>query len=125
MYLKTKYKPYFYADFEVKYMLQITQRRQESTLIAVYTGELDHHAARAAIEQTEDLLVLFPCEKLVLDLSELTFMDSSGLAVVLHLHRTCARSGREFAVRGTPPQPMRVFEAAGLPQVMIFERGKE
>lgn len=106
-------------------MLQITQRRQEGTLIAVYTGELDHHAARAAIEQTEDLLVLFPCEKLVLDLSELTFMDSSGLAVVQHLYRTCARSGREFAVRGTPPQPMRVFEAAGLPQVMVFERGKE
>ena len=72
-------------------MLQITQRRQEGTLIAVYTGELDHHAAREAIEQTEDLLVLFPCEKLVLDLSELTFMDSSGLAVVLHLYRTCAR----------------------------------
>ena len=78
-------------------MLQITQRRQEGTLIAVYTGELDHHAARAAIEQTEDLLVLFPCEKLVLDLSELTFMDSSGLAVVLHLYRTCARSGRRSA----------------------------
>ena len=55
----------------------------------------------------------------------MTFMDSSGLAVVLHLYRTCARSGREFAVRGTPPQPMRVFEAAGLPQVMVFERGKE
>ena len=28
-------------------MLQITQRRQDGTLIAVYTGELDHHAARA------------------------------------------------------------------------------
>ena len=105
-------------------MLQITQRRQEGTLIAVYTGELDHHAARAAIEQTEDLLVLFPCEKLVLDLSGLTFMDSSGLAVVLHLHRTCARCGYDFVVRGAPPQPMRVFEAAGLPQVMLFERGK-
>ena len=106
-------------------MLQITQRRQEGTLIAVYTGELDHHAARAAIEQTEDLLVLFPCEKLVLDLAELTFMDRSGLAVVLHQYRTCARSGRELEVTGTPPQPMRVFEAAGLPQVMVFERGKE
>ena len=106
-------------------MLQITQKEQEGTLTALYAGELDHHAAQLAIEQTEDLLVLFPCTKLVLDLSGLTFMDSSGLAVVLHLYRTCARSRREFAVRGAPPQPMRVFEAAGLPQVMVFERGED
>ena len=105
-------------------MLQITQKEKDGTLTASYLGELDHHAARPAIEQTEDLLVLFPCGRLVLDLSGLTFMDSSGLAVVLYLHRTCARSGRDFIVRGTPPQPMRVFEAAGLPQVMVFERGE-
>ena len=105
-------------------MLQITQAEQDGTLTISLTGELDHHAARAAIGQAEDLLVLYPCEKLVLDLSGLTFMDSSGLAVVLHLHRTCARCGYDFVVRGTPPQPMRVFDAAGLPQVMIFERGE-
>lgn len=90
----------------------------------MYTGELTimQHGGQLTDRGSAGL---FPCEKLVLDLSELTFMDSSGLAVVLHLYRTCARSGREFAVRGTPPQPMRVFEAAGLPQVMVFERGKE
>lgn len=105
-------------------MLHITQAERDGTLMISLSGELDHHAARAAIEQVEDLLVLYPCEKLILNLSGLTFMDSSGLAVVLHLHRTCARSGYEFIVRGAPPQPMRVFEAAGLPQVMIFERGE-
>ena len=105
-------------------MLHITQSECGGTLTVALAGELDHHAAREAIEQAEDLLVLYPCEKLVLNLSGLTFMDSSGLAVVLHLHRTCARSGCDFVVRGTPPQPMRVFEAAGLPQVMIFERGE-
>ena len=104
-------------------MLHITQSECGGTLTVALAGELDHHAAREAIEQAEDLLVLYPCEKLVLNLSGLTFMDSSGLAVVLHLHRTCARSGREFVVRGAPPQPMRVFEASGLPQVMVFERG--
>ncbi|MDO5142002.1 MAG: STAS domain-containing protein [Eubacteriales bacterium] len=105
-------------------MLQITQVSQEGTLVVALAGELDHHAARAAIEQAEDLMVLYPCDALVLDLSGLTFMDSSGLAVVLHLHRTCARIQYDFRVRGTPPQPMRVFEAAGLPQVMIFEGGE-
>ncbi|MDO4269418.1 MAG: STAS domain-containing protein [Eubacteriales bacterium] len=105
-------------------MLHITQTERDGALTISLAGELDHHAARAAIEQAEDLLVLYPCQRLALDLSGLTFMDSSGLAVVLHLHRTCARAGYDFVVRGTPPQPMRVFEAAGLPQVMIFERGE-
>ena len=105
-------------------MLHITQGESAGVLTVSLAGELDHHAARMAIEQTEDLLALYPCGQLVLELSGLTFMDSSGLAVVLHLHRTCARSGREFIVRGAPPQPMRVFEASGLPQVMIFERGE-
>ena len=53
-----------------------------------------------------------------------THLDVYKRQVVLHLHRTCARSGHDFVVRGAPPQPMRVFEAAGLPQVMIFERGE-
>lgn len=104
-------------------MLHISQTERDGVLTIALAGELDHHAARSAIDQSEDLLALYPCEKLVLDLSGLTFMDSSGLAVVLHLHRTTARSRREFVVRGAPPQAMRVFEAAGLPQVMIFERG--
>ena len=105
-------------------MLQITQTIEGGTLIVSLSGDLDHHEARAAIEQAEDLLALYPCDKLVLDLHGLTFMDSSGLAVVMHLFRTAARSGRDFAVRGAPPQAMRVFDAAGLPQVMIFERGE-
>ena len=105
-------------------MLDITQTEVDRTLTVRYTGELDQHTARQTRERSEDLLVLYPCDSLVLDLSGLTFLDRSGLAVVLHLHRTCARSGYEFIVRGAPPQPMRVFEAAGLPQVMIFERGE-
>ena len=104
-------------------MLHITQAEHEGVLTVSMGGDLDQHAARCAIDQTEDLLVLYPCEKLVLDLAGLTFMGSSGLAVVLHLHHTCARSGRDFVVRGAPPQAMRVFEASGLPQVMVFERG--
>ena len=103
-------------------MLHIQQETKETELIVHFSGELDHHEARNAIEKTEDLLVLFPCDRRARELSGLTFMDSSGLAVVMNLFRTCARTKREFAVRGTPPQPMRVFEAAGLPSIMIFEK---
>ncbi len=106
-------------------MVHISQAEQDGVLTIFYEGELDQHAARSVIDQSEDLVVLYPCNKLVLDLSGLTFMDSSGLAVVLHLFRTCARTGYDFVVRGAPDQPMRVFSAAGLPKVMVFEGGDE
>ncbi len=105
-------------------MLNITQSELDGVLTISYMGELDQHAARDAINRSEDLLSLYPCQRLVLDLKGLTFMDSSGLAVVMHLFRTCARTGCGFAVYGTPPQPMRVFGAAGLPNVMEFEEGE-
>jgi len=105
-------------------MIHITQSERDGVLTVSYLGELDQHSAKGVIERSEDLLALYPCGKLALDLSGLSFMDSSGLAVVLHLYRTCARAGYGFVVRGTPPQPMRVFEAAGLPKVMEFERGE-
>ena len=39
-------------------MLHITQAECGGTLTVSLAGELDHHAAREAIEQAEDLLVL-------------------------------------------------------------------
>ena len=108
-------------------MLQITQRRQEGTLIAVYTGELDHHAARAAIEQTEDLLVLFPCEKLVLDLSELTFMDSSGIALILKAYKITRAQGGTLALANPTRQVQRVMETSGIQRIVptLEPAGKE
>ena len=103
-------------------MLQITQRRQEGTLIAVYTGELDHHAARAAIEQTEDLLVLFPCEKLVLDLSELTFMDSSGIGLILGRVRLLQFWKGHVVLCGLSPNLGKMVELSGIASLAAIER---
>ena len=48
-------------------------------------------------------------------------IDASGLAVALNLHRTLRRTGRRMVIYGCPAQPMRVFEAAGIPKIIPFE----
>ena len=63
-------------------------------------------------------LYLSACKALQTGRLVLTF------AVVKLRLKTCARCGCDFRVRGTPPQPQRVFDAAGLPQVIVFERGE-
>jgi anti-sigma B factor antagonist len=81
------------------------------TLVAV-TGEVDIatspqlRAALAARPRTGDLLVL--------DLTGVAFLDSSGLSVVLTLQRETAEAGERLAIV-CPPGPARLlFEVTGV-----------
>lgn len=104
--------------------MKITHTRQDDTLTILLADELGHHEAREILDYVGTVLALYPTGAVVLNLAELKFMDSSGLAVVMNLHRSLARAGRSFTVRGTPPQAMRVFQAANLPSVINFEIGE-
>ena len=104
--------------------MKITHRREADTLVIALAEELGHHEARQIIDYMGTVLALYPSGPVILDLSELKFMDSSGLAVVLNLHRSLSRAGRTLCVRGTPPQAMRVFRAASLPGIVNFETGE-
>ena len=115
-------------------MLDITQTEVDRTLTVRYTGELDQHTARQTIERSEDLLVLYPCDSLVLDLSGLTFMDSSGLAVVLHLPAparaaaaisACAARRRSRSASLTPPVCRRSSYSKGVSNVADSQQQNE
>ena len=56
--------------------------------LTVYlTGELDHHAARCAIHTIDELLDEYLPRDCALDMSGLSFMDSSGIAVIIRVSR--------------------------------------
>lgn len=101
--------------------MKLLQNSKNGILYIAIIGELGHHEAQQLIRQMETSILLHPAEPVVLDLSQMTFMDSSGLAVVLHLHRSLYRLGRALTVSGAAKQPMRVFQAAGLPKIIRFE----
>ncbi len=102
--------------------MQISHERIGDRIVVHIRDELGHHEARRALDYLENVVVLYPVEPVTLDLSGLTFMDSSGLAVAVNLHRALTRTGRSLIVAGTPPQAMRVFQAAGLPKYIQFVR---
>ncbi len=81
-------------------------------------GELDHFGAER-VRASMDVLIADPSVKrLVVDLSGLSFMDSSGIGVLLGRYRTLARRGGSLAVRGVSPQIDRIFKMSGLYQVI-------
>ena len=77
-------------------------------------GELDHYAAREAILAVERALDAALPSSLTMDFGDVTFMDSSGIAVAMRAMRRMAALGGTSALVNVPPQAKRVFDAAGI-----------
>ena len=77
------------------------------------SGELDL-ASSDAVQDALDEAVEQASEILVVDLSETTFIDSTGLHAVIRCERRAAAAGLSVVVIGACPQVRRVFELAGL-----------
>ena len=99
---------------------------EERRLTAAVTGELDHHGAKAVMEELDGLLPQADVVALMLPHSPqteggLTFTDSSGIAVLLRAHRRMGQVRGAMRVINTPGQAEKVFRAAGLQRIIRFE----
>ena len=79
--------------------------RDGDRLIVRIDGELDHFCAQSVRRDLDALLLDRSVRTLILDFSSLTFMDSSGIGVVLGRYRLRARRdcGHEPAHRSAIP----------------------
>ena len=86
----------------------------------ILSGELDM-SARFRAEQQLDVLLAEPPEHLVVDLRDVTFIDSTGLGLILDTHERARREGVPLSIRRGPDEEQRVFELAGVADVLPFE----
>ncbi|MCL2082483.1 MAG: STAS domain-containing protein [Oscillospiraceae bacterium] len=98
--------------------MQVNWEIRENTMHIYLTGELDHHAARTVLEQAGQAVDGNLPMRCVLNLSGLAFMDSSGIAVVLGIHRRLKAYGGELKISGIPAQAMRVLHTAGVDRLV-------
>lgn len=76
-------------------------------------GELDPHTA-PLLQEELDRLVAKGSTKIVLDMSALRFIDSSGLRVVISAHRRVRDAGGHLALRSPSDTARRLLEITGL-----------
>ena len=93
--------------------MRFTSFLQEGRLTVVLTGEIDHHCAKNYIHGIESKLEAYNPRVCVLDFSEVTFMDSSGIAVVINAMRGMTRLD----------QPMKVLRASGIHKLVEVKEG--
>ena len=88
------------------------------TMTVVLEGELDHHSAQSVRAELESLIASPHVRHLVLDLGKLSFMDSSGIGVVLGRYKTLAKRGGSVSVRSPNAHVDRIFAMSGLYQIV-------
>ena len=105
--------------------MQLELHREGGHLTATLIGELDHHAA-SDIRQNIDAAVL-SCRprRLVLNLSRLTFMDSSGIGLIMGRYRLMQSVGGQMCLEGATPSVDRMIRLAGLDKLPIWNERKD
>lgn len=88
---------------------------------AYLSGELDHHAAKEMREVIDNAVELNMPTLLVLDFKNISFMDSSGIGLVMGRYRNLQKSGAELHISGTSPNIYKVLKLAGIEKLAKLE----
>ena len=102
--------------------MQTSSYYRQGTLTVRFCGELDHFAAAAALEAVESAAEEYMPRTCILDFSEMSFMDSSGIAVLLRSERMLQHSGCGIRISGCNAQVRRVLELSGMQDWIADDR---
>ncbi|MCI8622186.1 MAG: anti-sigma factor antagonist [Provencibacterium sp.] len=97
----------------------------DENLRAALSGEIDHHSAKELRAQIDDAITRAVPQKLVMDFSAVTFMDSSGIGLVMGRYKQVAVYGGTLSITGLGVQQRKVMRLAGLDKLCSFEETGE
>lgn len=72
----------------------------EKTLVAFIQGEVDHHTATSMRFAIDKAMASFECINLIMDISEVNFMDSSGIGLILGRYKKISRKSGKVYIAG-------------------------
>ena len=98
-------------------MLQSQKNMSSDVQILQPQGILDGTKA-SQFRQDISRLVEKGAKTILIDFQDVTFMDSSGIAVLLKTYKRMQAAGGRMWVEHVPPQPLKVLDAAGLDRII-------
>ncbi len=92
------------------------------TIIAYLDGELDHHTAAKIREEIDEAIEKNMPSCLILDFRDITFMDSSGIGLVMGRYKALKKHGAELHVINTSPQITKVMKLSGIERLAKMDK---
>ncbi len=90
----------------------------ESTITAAITGEIDHHSSRWLRMDIDTAINDYNPKVLRLDFKDVTFMDSSGVGLVMGRYKNMKQIGGKVELINMPEYIERVMSLAGMDKLL-------
>lgn len=93
------------------------------TLYCRLSGEIDHHTALPIRLETDDRIENCRPSRTVLDFTDVSFMDSSGIGLVMGRYKLLSDFGGTLEVTGLSNNSYKVMRLAGLDRIATIKKG--
>ena len=91
------------------------------TLVVCLSGEIDHHVAEKIRNDIDDEIKLYETKNLIMDFSKVTFMDSSGVGVVLGRYKKVGERGGTVTIRNADRLVRQILDMSGIFSLMKYD----
>ena len=98
--------------------MKVDIKNENGTAIAMLKGEIDHHNARSLRTEIDHYIVTVQPHSLAMDFGGITFMDSSGIGLILGRSKLMKECGGRLEVRNAQPYIKRVLKLAGVERIV-------
>lgn len=93
----------------------------EDTLLINIEGEIDHHTAKFIRSEIDKAIFYYRPQNATMDLSAITFMDSSGLGLILGRYTQIVQLGGTFKLKNPTSQITKILVLAGVDRLIPTE----
>ena len=98
---------------------------ENGNVTAYLSGEIDHHSAPAARAVIDTYIQKSKPDKLIIDFGSVSFMDSSGIGLVMGRYREISDYGGKLEITGLSEHAYRVMKLSGIEGIARIRKKKE
>ena len=96
-------------------------RTEDGRMCASISGDIDHHSAREMRQRIDTAFAVSDARELILDMSGVKFMSSSGLGLILGRFTKASAQGASFGVINPSESVKRVLDIAGAQRLISIK----
>ena len=104
--------------------MSVNTKMQGDTLTAYLSGEIDHHCAGVLRDAVDEAVLRNKPKVLCLDFAQVSFMDSSGIGLVMGRYRTVSACGGSLRLVNLSERELKIMRMSGIQKIAVVEGGE-